>query len=92
MFEHTKHQNPWLSLLLIGTCSLFISSLQDWILPFHHPVFHLFFCLLRTDYRQADPSNLLLMGAPDLLAEVAAPRVAEYRPSGAGEGPWVVHT
>ena len=37
--------------------------------------------LFRTDYRQADPSNLLLMGAPDLLAEVAAPRVAEYRRS-----------
>ena len=34
---------------------------------------------LRTDYRQAEPANLLLMGAPDLLAEVAAPRVAEYR-------------
>eukprot|EP00438_Fugacium_kawagutii_P007072 Skav227765 [mRNA] locus=scaffold1653:340048:347645:- [translate_table: standard] len=37
--------------------------------------------LKETDYRQADPSNLLLMGAPDLLAEVAAPRVAEYRQS-----------
>lgn len=37
--------------------------------------------LKETDYRQADPSNLLLMGAPDLLAEVAAPRVAEYRRS-----------
>jgi len=37
--------------------------------------------LKETDYRQADPTNLLLMGAPDLLAEVAAPRVAEYRRS-----------
>jgi len=37
--------------------------------------------LKETDYRQADRSNLLLMGAPDLLAEVAAPRVAEYRRS-----------
>ncbi|CAE7775100.1 CYP97B2 [Symbiodinium pilosum] len=35
----------------------------------------------RTEYRQANLANLLLMGAPDALVDLAAPSVAEYRQS-----------
>ena len=34
---------------------------------------------VRTEYRQANLANLLFMGAPDTLVDVAAPSVAEYR-------------
>ena len=33
----------------------------------------------RTEYRQANLANLLLMGAPDALVDLAAPSVSEYR-------------
>lgn len=37
--------------------------------------------LKETEYRQANLANLLFMGAPDTLVDVAAPSVAEYRQS-----------